>query len=132
MKKIIGNPNQKNEDLINLINKTKINHYYIKNYKDFRDRIVKDISSEDVVLDCGKAMREKFQDINCKSIETIDVNNQGDHFSIIVVSDRFNNMSLINRHKLIYEIFAQEITKEIHALHIKTYTHSEWKKNNIQ
>gem|GEM_PF-5388156 len=63
MKKIIGNPSQKNKDLINLINKTKINHYYIKNYEDFRDRIIKNISSEDVVLDCGKAMREKFQDI---------------------------------------------------------------------
>ena len=34
MKKIIGNPSQKNKDLINLINKTKINHYYIKNYEE--------------------------------------------------------------------------------------------------
>ena len=65
-------------------------------------------------------------------IETVDINNQGNHFNIIVVSDRFNNMSLINRHKLIYGIFAQEITKEIHAMQIKTYTHSEWEKNNIQ
>ena len=83
MKKIIGNPNQKNKDLINLINRTKINHYYIKNYKEFRDRIIKDISVEDVVLDCGKAMREKFKDIKCKSIETIDVNNYGDYPDIV-------------------------------------------------
>ena len=94
MKKIIGNPNQKNKDLINLINKTKINHYYIKNYKEFRDRIIKDISSEDVVLDCGKAMREKFQDINCKSIETIDVNDYGDYPDIIfdLCSDGANEL----------------------------------------
>ena len=94
MKKIIGNPNQKNKDLINLINKTKINHYYIKNYKDFRDRIVKDISSEDVVLDCGKAMREKFQDIICKSIETIDVNDYGNYPDIIfdLCSDDANEL----------------------------------------
>jgi len=65
-------------------------------------------------------------------IEAIDINNQGNHFSIVVVSDEFNNISLINRHKIIYKIFSEEITKEIHALQIKTYTHSEWKKNNSQ
>ena len=94
MKKIIGDPNQKNEYLINLINKTKINHYYIKNYKEFRDRIIKDISSEDVVLDCGKAMREKFQDIKCKTIETIDVNDFGDYPDIILdlCSDDVNEL----------------------------------------
>ena len=37
MKKIIGNPNKSNNDLIELIKKTKINNYYLKNQKDFRD-----------------------------------------------------------------------------------------------
>ena len=94
MKKIIGNPSQKNKDLINIINKTKINHYYIKNHKDFRDRIIENISSEDTVLDCGKAMREKFNDVNCKSIETIDVNDYGDYPDIIfdLCSDNANEL----------------------------------------
>ena len=83
MTKIFGNPNLKNQYLIDLINNTKINHYYIKNYKNFKDRILKDISNEDVVLDCGKAMREKFQDIKCKSVETLDAYDYGDHPDII-------------------------------------------------
>jgi len=63
-------------------------------------------------------------------IDAIDTNSQGNHFSVIVVSDKFVNLSLINRHKIIYNIFKKEITNEIHALQIKAYTHMEWKKNN--
>ena len=63
-------------------------------------------------------------------IDAIDTNSQGNHFSVIVVSDKFVNLSLINRHKIIYNIFKKEITNEIHALQIKAYTHMEWKNNN--
>ena len=83
MKKIIGKPTEKNNKLIEIINKTRINHHYIKNYKDFRDRIIKDISLEDSVLDIGKAMRNKFKDIECKNLETLDVNDYGDYPDII-------------------------------------------------
>ena len=31
MKKIIGNPNKTNQEIINLIKKTKINNYFLKN-----------------------------------------------------------------------------------------------------
>ena len=37
MKKIIGNPSKTNNDLIETIKKLKINYFYIKNQKDFRD-----------------------------------------------------------------------------------------------
>ena len=40
-------------------------------------------------------------------------------------------MSLIERHRMIYSIFEQEITKEIHAMQIQTYTQEEWKGKNI-
>ena len=83
MKKIIGKPTEKNNKLIEIINKTRINHHYIKNYKDFRDRIIKDISLEDSVLDIGKAMRNKFKDIECKNLETLDVNDYVDYPDII-------------------------------------------------
>ena len=38
-------------------------------------------------------------------------------------------MSLINRHKLIYNLFEAELTNEIHALQLKTYTKVEWNKD---
>ena len=83
MKKIIGEPYLKNKELKNIINKTKINDFYIKNQRDFRDHIIKSISNEDCVLDVGKAMREKFNHIKCKKIETLDVNDYGDYPDII-------------------------------------------------
>ena len=56
MKKIIGKPMQTNSKMIELIKKTKINNYYIKNHEDFRKRIVEDINIDDDVLDIGKGM----------------------------------------------------------------------------
>ena len=43
MKKIIGQPGKTNSKLIEIIKKTKINNYYIKNQKDFRSRIIEEI-----------------------------------------------------------------------------------------
>ena len=63
MKKIIGNPSKTNEDLINLIKKTKVNNYYLKNQKDFRDRILEEIKPHDHVLDVGMAMRDRYKKI---------------------------------------------------------------------
>ncbi len=83
MKKIIGNPNKTNNDLINLIKKIKINNYYLKNQKDFRDRILQEIEPHDHVLDIGMAMRDKFKKINSKVLETLDVNDFGDYPDII-------------------------------------------------
>ena len=81
-----------------------------------------------------KIIKQKLESHFSKKdlIEVLDINNQGNHFSIIIISNKFNNEPLLNRHKIIYDIFSQEITKEIHALQIKTYTHSEWNNNNNQ
>ena len=83
MKKTIGNLNKINKNLINLIKKIKINNYYLKNQKDFRDRIVKEINPIDHVLDIGMAMRDKFKLINSEILETLDVNDFGDYPDII-------------------------------------------------
>jgi SAM-dependent methyltransferase len=95
MKKIIGKPHLKNEELINLIKKTKINNFYIKNNKDFRDQIIDSISINDDVLDLGKAMRDKFDSIKCKKIETLDVNDYGEYPDIIfdICEDESNELA---------------------------------------
>ena len=38
MKKKVGNPIEINKNLISLIEKLKINYFYLKNKKDFRDQ----------------------------------------------------------------------------------------------
>ena len=64
-------------------------------------------------------------------IEVFDSRGTGDHFSIIVISDKFLDMTLVDRHKMIYSIFSDKIVTEIHAMQIQTYTLDEWKGKNI-
>jgi len=55
------------------------------------------------------------------------VTGDGSKFEAQVVSDEFDGMATIKRHKLVYAVLDQYIkTGAIHALSIKTYTKSEW------
>ena len=78
--------------------------------------------------DIKKRLTEKFSE---SFIEVEDMTMNNNHFSILIISDIFNDLSLVDRHKIIYNIFKDELTNEIHALQIKTYTKNEWKKNKI-
>jgi stress-induced morphogen len=53
-----------------------------------------------------------------------DLTGGGDHFRAEVVSDRFEGLSRIQQHKLIYDVFGDEVGGPIHALSIKTSTPS--------
>ena len=98
MIKKIGNPDIKNKKIINKIKNTNINFFYIKNQKDFRDKILENIKIHDDVLDIGKAMRDKFDLINAKSIETLDVNEFEDYPDILFdICDEIED-SLINKY----------------------------------
>ena len=52
------------------------------------------------------------------------------HFKIVVVSDDFNNLSNIQRHKLIYKLLGT-IMNDIHALSIQSFNEDEFKLNPI-
>ena len=49
------------------------------------------------------------------------------HFKLVVVSEQFNEMKLIDRHRFINKLFAEELS-HIHALAMHTYTPQEWQK----
>ena len=49
-----------------------------------------------------------------------DLTGGGDHFRAEVVSDRFDGLSRIDQHKLIYDVFGEEVGGPIHALSLKT------------
>ena len=51
-----------------------------------------------------------------------DLTGGGDHFRAEVVSDRFQGLSRIEQHQLVYGIFGDEVGGAIHALSIKTST----------
>ena len=46
----------------------------------------------------------------------------GDHFRATVVAAAFSGLSRIQQHRLVYEIFGEEIGGPIHALSLKTHS----------
>jgi stress-induced morphogen len=57
-------------------------------------------------------------------VSVIDTTGGGDHFRAEVVSDRFDGLTRIQQHQLIYDVFGDEVGAAIHALSIKTGTPS--------
>lgn len=53
------------------------------------------------------------------------------HFKVIIVSNTFTDMPLIKRHRLVNELFREEL-RQIHALAIHTYTKEEWQQKHKQ
>jgi stress-induced morphogen len=58
-------------------------------------------------------------------VQVEDLTGGGDHFRAEVVSDRFDGLSRIEQHKLVYGVFGDEVGGAIHALSIKTSTPGE-------
>ena len=72
--KIIGNPNKNNLKIKDLISNLNIDEKYLKSNLNFRDEIISVINNNMTVLDIGKSMRENFNKIKCKEIQTLDIN----------------------------------------------------------
>ncbi len=65
-------------------------------------------------------------------VEVADTTGTGDHFSAVVVSDDFKELSLVEQHQLVYKTLGNYLTNEIHALQLKTYSKSAWEKINLE
>lgn len=48
------------------------------------------------------------------------------HFKVVIVTPAFNGMRLLQRHRAVNAIVAEELAEKIHALALHTYTPSEW------
>jgi len=51
-----------------------------------------------------------------------DLTGGGDHFRAEIVSERFEGLSRIDQHKLVYDVFGDDVGGAIHALSLKTST----------
>ena len=51
-----------------------------------------------------------------------DLTGGGDHFRAEIVSDRFEGLSRIEQHRLVYDVFGADVGGPIHALSLKTST----------
>lgn len=54
------------------------------------------------------------------------VEGDGRHFFATIISDEFNGLRLIQRHKKVYDVLGDRMREEIHALSMKTLTPQEW------
>ncbi|CEK10011.1 BolA family protein [Legionella hackeliae] len=52
------------------------------------------------------------------------------HFKILMVSEAFKGKSMINRHREINALLADELKTGLHALSLHLYTNDEWDKRN--
>ncbi|XP_045597798.1 bolA-like protein 1 isoform X3 [Procambarus clarkii] len=50
------------------------------------------------------------------------------HFKVLVVSEAFNDLSLIKRHRLVNATLSEELKKGVHALSIVARTPAQWAK----
>jgi stress-induced morphogen len=71
----------------------------------------------------AEQLRERIEGALPGSTASVeDLTGTGDHFRAEVVSDRFEGLSRVQQHRLIYQVFDDEIGGPIHALSIKTST----------
>lgn len=60
--------------------------------------------------------------------QIMDTTGTGDHFKAVVIADVFQGKSTLQRHKMIFDLFPEELKSgELHALELKTFTHEEFK-----
>ncbi|RZF44827.1 hypothetical protein LSTR_LSTR000779 [Laodelphax striatellus] len=52
------------------------------------------------------------------------------HFKVVVVSDIFNDLPLLKRHRLVNEILDYELKNQVHALSIVAKTPEQWDASN--
>ncbi|MGB5539216.1 MAG: BolA/IbaG family iron-sulfur metabolism protein [Gammaproteobacteria bacterium] len=55
------------------------------------------------------------------------VKGEGDHFEATVISDRFENCTMVKQHQLVYGTLGDRMGGEIHALALRTYTRDQWR-----
>ena len=48
------------------------------------------------------------------------------HYKLVVVSDAFEGLSLVKRHRCIYALLNEELAGSVHALALHTHTPQEW------
>ena len=64
-------------------------------------------------------LRDSFPDASELAVE--DRTGAGDHFQVTIASDRFEGLSLVDQHRLVYEALAAPLADgSIHELRIKT------------
>lgn len=52
------------------------------------------------------------------------------HFKVLIVSEKFESLSRVDRQRLIHDLLKEELKSGLHALSQRALTPSEWSKTN--
>jgi acid stress-induced BolA-like protein IbaG/YrbA len=52
----------------------------------------------------------------------------GEHYQLLIVSDRFQGKSMVEQHQMVYGAMGGAMHSAVHALALKTYTPAQWVK----
>jgi len=76
------------------------------------------------IKEIEKLIKESIPDA---LIEIQDLAGDGNHYSAIITSSKFNGKNRIEQHKIVYAALKGKMGNELHALAIKTKEKNEWK-----
>lgn len=91
------------------------------------------------MTDTTEQLRQRLQALVPHSLDIIDEshlhvghagNTGGRHYRIHIVSDAFQGLGLLQRHRLVYDSVGTLMQSDIHALSIQAKTLAETKVNN--
>ena len=71
---------------------------------------------------------ESIQDAK---VEVTDLTGTKDHLGILVISDEFKELALLDQHQKIMDILKPRLASDIHAVKIKTMTWEKAKKKGL-
>ncbi|XP_067858844.1 bolA-like protein 1 [Heptranchias perlo] len=66
-----------------------------------------------------------LQVVNESHMHAVPANSET-HFKVVVVSERFEGMPLLQRHRLVNEALKEELASSVHALSIQARTPRQW------
>lgn len=74
-------------------------------------------------------VRERIErELHCEHLEVVDTSTGcGSSFEVIIVSPDFAGTPLLQRHRRINALFQAELTTQIHALSLKTWTPEQYR-----
>jgi stress-induced morphogen len=78
----------------------------------------------------GSRIKESLEAVHVEVTDTS--GGCGASFDLIVVSDKFEGLSLLDRHRLVNSVFEEELKGAIHALTMKTWTLAQFEKKKQQ
>jgi len=74
----------------------------------------------------AQELKQRIEDaIPGASADVEDLTGGGDHFRAVVVSEAFAGHSRLDQHRMVYDVFGEEVVGLIHALSITTQTGRE-------